>query len=112
MSRKAKSLFDRFWEKVAVAANDECWEWIGSRGGNGYGYLGAGTREHGNVSAHKFSFELHNKRRVKDGLLVCHSCSNRGCVNPGHLFEGTYRDNILQAYREGRVPPDRWGKRA
>jgi hypothetical protein len=31
-----------------------------------------------------------------------HSCDNRPCCNPGHLFEGTQRDNIADMITKGR----------
>ncbi len=39
---------------------------------------------------------------IPSGLLVCHTCDQDYCVNPEHLFLGTYADNTQDCIAKGR----------
>lgn len=91
---------ERFWKKVARLGPDDCWLWTAALYGNGYGhfYIGDGRF----APAHVFSLELALGRRLLPGMRGLHTCDNRPCVNPAHLFEGTQRDNIRDMIAKGR----------
>ncbi len=77
---------------------DGCWIWLGARGANGYGVVSYNRKL---ISTHRASWLAHNGSLPAD-LCVLHTCDNRGCINPEHLFLGTYQDNHDDMHRKGR----------
>ena len=87
----------RFWDKVKIVEG-ACWEWQAGDRGNGYGCF----KYKGKVyDSHRFVWLL-MYGSIADGLLVCHKCDNRKCVNPEHLFIGNAKDNALDRRKKGR----------
>lgn len=60
-----------------------------------------GVKKH--KSAHRFAYEL-TFGAIPEGLLICHKCDVRDCVNPEHLYAGSYLDNMRDAKARGRLP--------
>lgn len=89
-------LMKRFWDKVEKTAT--CWNWIGANR-NGYGVIKIDNKS---VATHRLSYEMHIGP-IPEGLLVCHSCNNPLCVNPEHLFAGSYSDNMIDAMNKDRL---------
>lgn len=80
----------RFWSKVDVGCEWDCWAWTASKCRDGYGTYGV---EGKTLSAHRVSFEL-LRGVIASGLELDHLCGARGCVNPDHLEPVTHRENV------------------
>jgi hypothetical protein len=83
-------VMDRFWAKVLIDAETDCWNWNASTDHGGYGQFWADGRLH---IAHRWSFE-HFQDKIPSGLDVDHLCRNRACVNPAHLEPVTRSVNL------------------
>jgi HNH endonuclease len=90
----------QFWNRVKKG--EGCWEWLASRTSNGYGQFCRPSIPY--HAAHRIAWFLENGS-IPVGLCVCHTCDNKGCVRPDHLFIGTTKDNFEDARSKGRWKP-------
>jgi len=91
-------LAQRFWSKIRVVGLDECWEWRAGLTEKGYGWFGVSGHA---KRSHRIAYEL-TRGPIPPGMKVCHSCDNRKCCNPCHLFCGTDQDNMDDMKAKGR----------
>jgi hypothetical protein len=100
MSRWAPlTLRQRLHSHFAIDAVTACWNWTASTRSDGYGQFRVNKK---NVAAHRLSYQL-AKGEIPHGAMLCHTCDNRRCVNPDHLFLGDHKINAQDASRKGRL---------
>jgi hypothetical protein len=99
MDRKNdKLLLKRFMDCVEIIPEHACWEWIGSKLKDSYGQLKVNNKT---TRAHRLAYELF-KGSIPKNMWLCHTCDNRGCVRPEHLFLGSPTDNVRDMINKGR----------
>lgn len=98
-AERNKSEINRFFNFIEWIPFHSCWEWTGCKSSRGYGELKTSTGK--TEIASRVSWKIHFGD-IPDGMFVCHSCDNPGCVNPSHLFLGSRRDNILDMVAKDR----------
>lgn len=101
MSYGPKQTLQQGYEKFVVKNPEGCWDWKGCAPTNpGYGQF---RFEMKHERAHRASWILHNGE-IPEGKHVLHSCDNRLCSRPDHLFLGNQTTNMIDKTKKGRVP--------
>lgn len=98
-AQRAKTVEERFWEKVEVGAEDECWPWRSTAESGTYGNFQV-VRGQCTTSS-RVAWSL-TSGPIPEGMFVCHQCDYPPCCNPAHLFLGTAADNMADKHRKGR----------
>ena len=91
------NILERLERHVPRMADGECWEMT---------YQSRTISPENNVGnsipAARVAWEAHHAQPIPDGMVVCHTCDNPRCVNPEHLFLGSYSDNMVDCVSKGR----------
>lgn len=90
-------------QRVRVAEESGCWEWIGTLNADGYGKVVVGYKDEPRQPiksfAHRVAFQAW-RGPITQGLELDHLCRNRKCCNPEHLELVTRKENV----RRGDLP--------
>lgn len=90
---------DRFWGRVKIGTQHECWPWLAARDRKGYGAFNLTNKI--TRKSHRIAYALANGL-TPDNRFVCHRCDNPPCCNPAHFFLGTAKDNQQDMASKGR----------
>lgn len=104
--RHATSIEDYFNQRVIKHSgyyDSDCWQFNTKGDKDGYPQVQGSKvcQELGLTRAHQVSYYVHKGLIPKD-KIVCHSCDTPWCVNPEHLFLGSWDDNVQDMMKKGR----------
>lgn len=90
----------RFWSRVEVRKQAQCWPWRYGPDEHGYGAFRelVGTRIE---PAHRVAYMIAHGE-IPEGKVIRHTCDNPLCCNPDHLEIGTHQDNVADRVARGR----------
>lgn len=91
----------RYWSRVKILGQGECWNWIGLISKNGYGRITFYKKQ---FTSHRVGYFMANGAFPKR-MFICHHCDNPKCVNPDHFFIGTALENNRDCASKGRSGP-------
>lgn len=98
LARLTERDIEKFWSLVEKRGPDECWRFRSINRITGYGIFIVRRR---GVAAHRVAWCLHNNEEL-GSRIACHSCDNRWCVNPAHIWAGTHELNNRDTAAKGR----------
>lgn len=97
-SEQKKERLKISFERDVIKKNN-CWDWKGDIDHGGYTRMS--LRSDMGVNGHVISWYLH-KGNIPNNKFVCHTCDNRKCTNPEHLFLGDCFENVTDRDKKKR----------
>jgi len=88
---------NRSYNSNEICDLNECWECSNSA----YRKYGTLCFSNNIGVSHRISYIIKNGY-IPKGMIICHKCDNPSCINPNHLFAGTYSDNAKDSVNKGR----------
>jgi hypothetical protein len=98
--KKAKlTIIERLEQWSMSEPNSGCLLWLGHLSvKGGYATIKIGERS---VRVNRLAYEVW-RGSIPEGALICHTCDTPACIEPNHLYAGTYQTNADDMMRRGR----------
>lgn len=90
---------NRFLSYVSLPNENGCMIWMGVIGNCGYGQFFLLNKKA--IRPHRLSYKYF-KGEFNENLFICHTCDNKKCVAPDHLFVGTPKENMTDMINKKR----------
>ncbi len=86
-------------EFISIDDKTGCWNWKFATVKGGYGEK---THKGKQIGVHVIVYKLFNEHPNDKTLHVLHTCDNKRCINPEHLWAGTRSENMQDCLKKGR----------
>lgn len=94
----------RFFNSFLIKDESECWSWLEAvRNKRAKEQVPVFRMNGTNFIASRISYFVFRKKD-QGSFLVCHTCNYYTCVNPNHLYLGTYKSNYADMVKAGTTP--------
>lgn len=91
-------IVQRLLSRMKIDQETGCWNYTWYINDQGYGRIFYKGRSR---AAHRTMLMITSGEERK-GYDACHTCDNRKCINPDHLWWGTMRENQADKVKKGR----------
>lgn len=100
MRNDALTPLQRIWRQLDMTSPSGCWIWTGIVNSWGYGAFNVDGKRM--VGVHRWLYQQFLGRKLGRWEFCLHKCDTPRCVNPGHLYVGTTKNNSDDMYARGR----------
>lgn len=94
------------WFLRNIVKTRHCWGWMGTLNAHGYGVFALNGKQ---VLSHRWFYQQTHGVTLSPDQFCCHSCDNRTCVRPDHIFVGSHEDNMADMRSKDRWKPEMCG---
>lgn len=89
------------WKSKCAITESGCWQWP-DRGMGLKGAIYPEASYRNNRGRLNRLVLMITQRPLADGEMALHQCDNHLCINPGHLYIGTHKQNMFDMNSRGR----------